>query len=181
MWWTNTTITVQFEIVILKKTQFMAWNSKTWPCCPNIFYQLANSVFISQFFSPLRAEREQGSCVNSQNEMKVIRVMLPWTSRPIMAWLTFTQPLQAKESPSMCFLSQPHSVSLSAASRCQIESVPTPQAWGNRETSLPFCMRLFSSSPSCFFPLLRTRKNYITLHIERELKCANNILRQTQI
>lgn len=29
--------------------------------------------------------------------MKVIRVMLPWTSRPIMAWLTFTQPLQAWE------------------------------------------------------------------------------------
>lgn len=29
--------------------------------------------------------------------MKVIRAMLPWTSRPIMAWLTFTQPLQAQE------------------------------------------------------------------------------------
>lgn len=37
------------------------------------------------------------------------------------------------------------SVFLGAATPCQIESVPTPQAWGNTETSLPFCS-LFSSS-----------------------------------
>lgn len=49
------------------------------------------------------------------------------------------------------FLSLPHAVFPSAATWCQIESVPTPQAWGNAETSLPFCSLFSSSFPLNFF------------------------------
>lgn len=63
---------------------------------------LPRCIFISLLLPFGEKETEPGSqnCLNSPNDMKVmkvIRAMLPWTSRPIMACLTFTQPLKACE------------------------------------------------------------------------------------
>lgn len=64
---------------------------------------VCHAVFFISLLLPFgEKETEPGSqnCLNSPNDMKVmkvIRAMLPWTSRPIMACLTFTQPLKACE------------------------------------------------------------------------------------
>lgn len=61
----------------------------------SMFYNAREHSQTSPCWTP--SQRRSPNGLRPPNEIKVVRVMSPRTSRPIMAWLTFTQPLKAWE------------------------------------------------------------------------------------
>lgn len=128
-------------------------------------------LFISSCFSChlVKKRRQRGSqnSVNSPNDMKVIQViraMLPWTSRPIMACLTFTQGLE--ECELLCL---PHCVSVSSShwlspSRSSMSNSVSAHTTGLREWA-----DQSSSSSLCISPRL-----YFCCYFQMQWQCIKD-------
>lgn len=132
-------------------------------------------------FGEKETERGSQNSLNSPNDMKVmkvIRAMLPWTSRPIMAYLTFTQGLEACELwclPHCVSVSASHCLSLSRSSMSNSVSAHTTGLRERADQSSPSSLRI---SPRlyccCYFQIQwcmkdreRERKNRFHILLEK--------------